>query len=223
MTQLLLSLLRKIPVAWRNALLPPGLRRSLRARVRDHELREWIARGRPVPPPHGVKVDAVREHARRFGTRVLIETGTYMGDMIDEVKHAFDEIYSIELDATLHQRAQRRFAADRHVHLIQGDSGSELRALLPRAAEPALFWLDAHYSGDGTARGPKDTPIVQEVEAVLGSRSGRDVILIDDARRFTGENDYPTLEQFEALVRRPGVQVSVADDIIRIHSDEGEA
>jgi hypothetical protein len=45
------------------------------------------------------------------------------------------------------------------------------------------------------------------------------VILIDDARCFTGENDYPTLDELKSFVaeRKPNHKFSVEHDIIRIH------
>ena len=45
------------------------------------------------------------------------------------------------------------------------------------------------------------------------------VILIDDARLFNGTDDYPTLEELEALVHsfRPDYQVYVRHDAIRAH------
>ena len=52
------------------------------------------------------------------------------------------------------------------------------------------------------------------------SRGGEDhVILIDDARCFTGFNDFPTLLDLEGFVRswRPGWAFYVEDDIINIH------
>ena len=217
MIQLLLKLLRGIPVTWRNALIPPRVRRYLKNRIRASEVRSWIARGCPVPPPHPIKVDAVLEYRGRFGLRTLVETGTYMGDMLEAVQDDFDRLYSIELDPTLFERARRRFAKTPHVTLIQGDSSCEIAALLERNEQPILFWLDAHYSGDGTARGAQDSPIMQEVRAILAGRAGRDVILIDDARRFRGSGGYPTLAEFEAFVAGYAqVEIAVRDDVIRI-------
>jgi hypothetical protein len=76
--------------------------------------------------------------------------------------------------------------------------------------EPALFWLDGHYSGGVTARGESDTPIYAELVHVLGS-SHKNVIVIDDARCFGSGAKYPTIEALTAFVRRP---IKVENDAI---------
>jgi hypothetical protein len=43
---------------------------------------------------------------------------------------------------------------------------------------PALFWLDAHYSGGDTAVSPP--PVHSEIRAILGRGEHRDVIFVDD-------------------------------------------
>jgi hypothetical protein len=90
--------------------------------------------------------------------------------------------------------------------------------LLKKIHEPTLFWLDGHWSGGITAQGDKDTPVVAECEAVLSHHVQGHVILVDDARCFTGENDYPTIAGMRALCgRHPGMTFEVEDDVIRVH------
>jgi hypothetical protein len=179
---------------------------------------EWAASGRSVPAPHLVKQSIVRHYARRFGLRTLVETGTYLGDMVEAMQHTFTRIYSVELDRDLHERAQARFAGREHIHLLQGDSGAVLLTVLQKLREPTLFWLDGHWSGGITAKGEKETPIVAECEAVLSHPVRGHVILIDDARCFTGENDYPTVAEMRALCERhAAVTFEVDADVIRVH------
>jgi hypothetical protein len=59
---------------------------------RRKELADWEARGRPVPPPHAFKQQVLREYAERYGPRVLVETGTFRGDMVEAMKHVFNRI-----------------------------------------------------------------------------------------------------------------------------------
>ncbi len=165
-----------------------------------------------------MKERTVRSYGREFGLRTLVETGTYMGDMIAAMKKDFDRIYSIELSEQLHEEARRRFERYEHIHLLRGDSGVELGKLMGELDGPALFWLDGHYSGGLTAKGEKDTPIREELLHVLSDTEANHVILIDDARCFGNRTDYPTIEQLSELVasKRPGAGFSVGDDIIRI-------
>jgi hypothetical protein len=189
------------------------LRRDLEAR------RAWEKQGRPSPPPHIVKEDLIRDYAKTFNTQILIETGTYLGDMVHAMRKSFSRIISFELDQTLAAQARDRFANDHHIQIIQGDSGKLLGDYLANLNEPCLFWLDGHYSGGITAKGALDTPIKNELAAILSHPVDGHVILIDDARCFTGDNDYPTLDELRAFVaeHKPEHKFSVEHDVIRIH------
>jgi hypothetical protein len=50
--------------------------------------------------PHIVKQMAIAEYQQKYGYGTLIETGTYLGDMIEAQKKRFTHIISIELDPT---------------------------------------------------------------------------------------------------------------------------
>jgi hypothetical protein len=183
----------------------------------------WMAAGRPVPPPHLVKQRAIRRLARRFHLAVFIETGTYRGDMVEAVRDDFDRVYSIELGAELCRRARERFAGDERIVLLQGDSGEILGDLLRKINRPCLFWLDSHFSDADTARSGLITPVLRELEHIFRHElAGRHVILIDDARLFNGEDDYPTLETVKALAENAGFEsIDVRDDMIRIRNNRG--
>jgi hypothetical protein len=178
----------------------------------------WQAGGGEIPPPHAVKQAVLRKYARRHRLRVLVETGTYYGEMVHAMTYAFRRIHSIELSASLCRRAQERFGAHEHIEIICGDSAQILPYVLQRLAEPALFWLDGHYSGGETARGQQDTPIVTELEWILASPKSLHVIVIDDARCFGTDPGYPTLDELrqQVVARRPDLDFEVSGDSIRI-------
>lgn len=182
-------------------------------------LLRWILSGRPVPPPHLVKQRVIRGYAKKFRLPLFIETGTYRGDMIAAVKADFEQIYSVELGRELHAQALRRFAAYPHIALLQGDSGEVLGDLLPRIERPCLFWLDSHFSDADTSRSTLITPIRRELDHILAHPlAHRHVILIDDARLFNGEDDYPTMDSLQTQLRQAGFRSCIVkDDIIRIH------
>lgn len=182
------------------------------------EVAEWESAGRPVPPPHVVKQRTLRAYSEKYGLRTLVETGTFWGDMVSAMRGSFDRIYSIELSEELHANALERFKDAPNVELIHGDSAVELGRLMPRLDRPALFWLDGHYSAGVTARGEKDTPIFEELAHIFGAQDLGHVILIDDARCFGTDPEYPTIDELDAFVRasRPHVDISVEDDSIRI-------
>jgi len=178
----------------------------------------WESAGRPVPPPHAYKQRVLRDCSRAHGARVMVETGTYLGDMLEALREDFGQVYSIELDRELHERAVRRFAGRRNVSILCGDSATVLPRLLDSISHPALFWLDGHFSAGITARGDKDTPVVAELEAIARHPVRGHVVLIDDARCFDGSHDYPSLQEIREFASRhwPDHTFEVKDDIIRI-------
>jgi hypothetical protein len=182
------------------------------------ELAKWEAAGRPVPPPAFAKHRVIREHAARSGARALVETGTFYGQTTFALRNDFDHIDTIELSEDLFRKARRRLRGWRHIHVWQGDSAMVLPEVLATLDEPAVFWLDAHYSDGITARGESDTPIMRELELILAHPVAGHAVLIDDARCFVGKGDYPTLEVVRALVerKRPELAFEVEDDIIRM-------
>lgn len=84
--------------------------------------------------------------------------------------------------------------------------------------QPALFWLDGHYSAGVTAKGEKHTPIYEELEHILGTQERKHVIIIDDARLFGTDPAYPNLEELSDFIKakRNNVDILVQDDSIRI-------
>lgn len=151
--------------------------------------------------------------------KIFLETGTYLGSMIHLVMNQFDKIISVELSEVLFKNAVARFQNYPNVHLVRGNSGLVLTDILCEINEPCLFWLDAHYSGESTARADLDTPILQELETILQHPVDQHVILIDDAACFEqGWKDYPSINEIESFVekRRPDWHCLNDRGVIRI-------
>jgi len=189
---------------------------KVRARVRQ-DVGRWVNAGCPSPAPEIVKKSIVRHYLESSGAGVFIETGTFLGTMIEYIARTGVECHTIEIDAALHERARKLLDHRRNVNLILGDSGTEMPKLLKKVDRPALFWLDGHYSGGFTGRGTLDTPISAELEAILAHPVKRHVILIDDARCFNGNAGYPKLSALLAQFdEHPLYRAWVSADIIRI-------
>lgn len=185
----------------------------------EEAIRKWKADGCPVPPPHEVKANLIKHYATIFSIGTMIETGTYLGDMIWSTKDHFNRICSIELDEQLHQKAVQRFSLFPHIALYQGDSGIVIPQILQHISEPCLFWLDAHYCYGISAKGETETPIFQELDYILSHSVQNHVILIDDARCFTGHFDYPLINEIRDYISgiRPDMVLRVKDDIMRVY------
>jgi hypothetical protein len=174
--------------------------------------------GRAIP--HLAKRRIVLDYANRHGCGIFVETGTYLGDMVSAAARMFAQVHSVELSEYYYRRACRRFAGIPNVSLHFGNSADVLPRVIENLSGPTLFWLDAHYSGGITARAGSDTPIVEELAAILGTPASGHVVLIDDARCFDGSAGYPTLREIESLIAAaaPGYVCEVATDIIRVTS-----
>jgi len=180
----------------------------------------WKLRGEPIRSPHLLKQRTVRDYAQRYGLRVLVETGTYYGEMVAAMKNRFARIYSVEFDSGLAARASKKFARRPHIHILHGDSQKVVPELLQSLNEPALFWLDAGYYGWAGLQGDRQR-LTSELEAILGHSIPNHVILMDDARGLNGQNGSPTVDQLKQRIETgfPGRTVEVKYDILRITPD----
>lgn len=182
-------------------------------------IRKYARSGQIVELHDLKKQQIVIDYARRSNLHVFVETGTHRGIMIEAVKNIFDEIYSIELDKTFYEYSQNRFASENHITIINGDSGEILGEVLAPITRPCLFWLDAHCSGFAiSTRGKLETAIRGELRSIFGHPiAAQHVILVDDARCFTGKHDYPSINNLRAMSREAGFDsFEVKDDVIRI-------
>jgi len=183
---------------------------------------EWLELGKPVPPPKIVKQMTIKFYANKFKPRIFVESGTYLGEMVDAVSNVFGKIYSVELSDKLYEKAKARFSTYDHISILRGDSAKVIKEILDQVNESCLFWLDGHYSGEITVKGETQTPVMKELTHIFDHSIKDHVIIIDDARCFTGQNDYPAMQELRNLVlsRTRDYRFEVKDDIIRIHESK---
>jgi hypothetical protein len=165
---------------------------------------------------HLKKQRLIKEIQMEKKFEIFVETGTNEGAMIEAIKTCFNQIYSIELDIELFHKAQSRFASETHIHIFQGDSGTVLQKTLKSITTPALFWLDAHYSGGVTAKAESETPILKELDLVFAHPVKDHIVVIDDAWSFGTIKDYPSLSELKKFVKRksPLTTVSVTKGML---------
>jgi hypothetical protein len=135
--------------------------------------------------------------------------------MVEAQRNRFQKIISIELSEYLFASAKNKFQKYKNIEILYGDSGELIKDIVANLNKPAIFWLDGHYSGGNTAKGKVETPIINELEAIIQSNKDH-IILIDDARQFNGNNDYPTIKYLEEFVAKGGYYLLVKNDIIRL-------
>ena len=171
----------------------------------------------PEAPPYEVKRDFITRKGRENNLGVFVETGTFKGEMLDAQLGSFKRLISIELSDELYRAACKHFSGSPKIELVCGDSGVKLAEVVKSVNEPALFWLDAHYSVGITAGSGSDAPIFKELSCLAG-RKFRDIILIDDARLFGFDLGYPSVKKIRKFVANSwgNYSVKVESDIICI-------
>jgi len=210
MKKILIWMSQKMLIYW-------PIKNFLKRRSTRNEVEKWKKDNRPIPPPHLYKAEVLKKYARKYNLDILVETGTRSGDMVEALKKCFRLIYTIELSTELFERSKRRFRFKKNIRLIHGDSGEEIKHVLEAINKASLFWLDGHYSGNGTALGNNETPVMEELTHIMNSKHEH-VIIIDDARCFGVNPDYPTIDEIKKLLiaENKTMAVQVIDDMIRV-------
>jgi hypothetical protein len=151
-----------------------------------------------------------------------IETGTFIGGSAVELRDIFDRVWTIELSQHLYEAARATNARDGLTFLL-GSSEDVLPELLAELDEPALFWLDGHWSEGETAGEDRECPVLAELAAIdAWPHASQSAVLIDDARFFLGPpippykpEAWPTLrEVLDALPQSRDQYVGVLEDVI---------
>lgn len=175
--------------------------------------------------------DLLQEMRASFapGTAIsFIETGTLFGHTTLHASYWFDQVKTIELSRDLCQLARTTLSHRPNVEVLQGNSAEVLPQVIAGLQGPAVFFLDAHWSGDKTVdwtqsrwggypvetahlsagtgpEAPDQVPLREELQMIAGTHKGPAMVIIDDWGSvgsrdvgFAGE-DWSTLDA-QALI-----------------------
>jgi|LakMenEpi12Oct12_1017442.scaffolds.fasta_scaffold00966_2 hypothetical protein len=116
-------------------------------------------------------------------SNIFVETGALVGDGIQLALNAgYDKVYSIELYDKFYNICKQRFYDNNSVEIIKGDSALVLGDVIKNINQPITFWLDGHFSGEGTGFGISEFPILEELEHIKSHQLNTHILLIDDIR-----------------------------------------
>lgn len=213
-----------VPVKHRGRLIERWTRRNVtRVNVAKEiapaslSVLDWWGGGCEPPPPNARKRQLLHETRCQHGLAVAVETGTFLGETTAFLAESCKRVITIELEPALAARARDRLRDRPHVTVLEGDSGELLQKVLVGLDEPALFWLDGHFSGlhEGvqTARGAVDSPLRDELHALAAWAPSRaSAIVVDDAR-LLGTSGYPTLDEIRTLFTAQSVSI-ICDAVV---------
>jgi hypothetical protein len=150
-----------------------------------------------LPCPNTIKWKTLLRHAPE--DCIWIETGTHIALTTEVLAKNGGTVFSIEPSKHFFELAKSKFENNQQVKILHGLSEDILPDLLPQLSGNIAFWLDGHYSAGNTFKGPKDTPIIEELDTILKNKSHfMDItVLVDDVRCFNPSIDeyssYPDL------------------------------
>lgn len=140
--------------------------------------------------------------SKKYG-ECFVETGSHRGLTIDKaLKAGFDKIKSVEFDAALYKYCSEKYKKNTRVQIYEGSSVNNLWNMIKYIDERIVFWLDAHYSGDGSSMDDLICPVLEELSIIECHHLNNHIILIDDVRLFkvTGNDIKRFTGEFEVLL-----------------------
>ena len=202
----------------RNMLQSPVLLPLYEALVPTLRAFRWRKRGYTGPRPQFIKKKVLEKYG--VAKAQWIETGTYLGTTTKFLSARAPQVYSLEPEKQLFERAQKRFRGS-NVTLINAPSESTFPELLPNLKGDINFWLDGHYSAGATFLGEQISPISEELNEIENSlgQFEKVAIFIDDVRLFSdGDDGYPSLDTLVDFARKNKMQWSIENDIFIIRN-----
>lgn len=147
----------------------------------------------------------------RTNYKWFVETGSGRGDTTARLAAVTPHVVTIERFEECYIDTVERIRTDGlgNVTPLFGDSPAMLSMALHLIDGPALFFLDAHWI-EGPPQPPDACPVLEELAALLAPRwrpnRMEDIIVIDDARLFGVEDNWPT-------------RADIIDTVIALHPE----
>ncbi len=183
----------------------------------------WHNRNYSSPSPHFIKQACLLRNSHPNST--WVETGTYLGETTKLLSKYSPKVYSLEPEPTLFKNASIYFSRFKNVQILNGTSEEIFPMLLPKIIGDVNFWLDGHYSGEGTFQGSYDTPILDELKFISDNLShfGKVCVFVDDIRCFGSFGSfgsssieyiaYPSLDELVDWARKNNLKWHIEHDI----------
>lgn len=153
-------------------------------------------------------------------TAPVIESGTYLGESTAFFAKRHPEVVSFEPYSLLAKYNTERFSNNQRIKIINKASQDALEEVLEKYRGNLNFWLDGHFSGNGTfGKIESASPIIQELHIIFSwaiCSHNKVLIAIDDARLFTGQNGYPTILEIAKICDSHNYTLRVLNDIMLI-------
>lgn len=154
----------------------------------------------------------------KYGLKWFIETGTGGGaDTVLWASQHFTHCTTIEVEYhyCMHARGVLKEHGVYNVTCLCGDSETYIGAVIYALQnQPALIWLDAHWSPDLKIkpRARKISPLIAELSACR-QWGAKCVLMIDDIHLIDSEEGWPKMSEIESFLKDVWTW-SIIDDVL---------
>jgi len=134
-----------------------------------------------------------------YNLPTFVETGTFQGGTSVWAAEHFQKVFTIEFAKHIYEATSTAYSHVKNIDFLWGHTKDQLKLVVPQLKEPALFWLDAHWMGGGTAGENDECPLLEELQ-IINNSEWEHFILIDDARLFLSPPPSPhRIEQWPGM------------------------
>lgn len=150
---------------------------------------------------------------------IFIETGTFKGLTSVWASKYFRIVKTIEFSEDIYKETKLQYSDVKNIDFVYGDSRNELKNILSKNNQLAIFWLDAHWCSFGSYGEDDQCPLLDELEIILTLNKNH-IILIDDARLFLAPPPLPNISKFyPTIIDIMKKILEKADSYITIYED----
>lgn len=170
----------------------------------------------------GLPKELILQLKAQYAVEDFIEAGTYHGATAVWAAAHFDRVTTIEFSRPIYEEMRAEHDGIRNISFVFGDSREALRTILPTLHQPAIFWLDSHWSGGQTYGQNDECPLLEEIEAIISSAHTH-FLFIDDARLFASPpprphriEQWPTIDKVIGALKSAGhsYYIVIIEDVI---------
>jgi hypothetical protein len=148
-----------------------------------------------------------------------VETGTYLGETSIFLSKFAKQVYTIEPFEPLFKQAQIVFSNYKNIKIYNNSSEEIFESIIEGIdTDNICFWLDGHFSGEGTFEGNSHCPIEFELNIIeMNLKKFKNIkIFIDDVRLFGNDPAYPTMKSLVERIDRMSLKWKIEKDILII-------
>jgi rRNA maturation protein Rpf1 len=103
-----------------------------------------------VSEHRGVPHELLIELGRQFKITNFVETGTFQGNTAYWASRNFENVITVEFSEVIYKQVTEKYRDVSNIKFCFGHSTAQLAEIVPSLKSPAIFWLDAHWSGGST-------------------------------------------------------------------------